>query len=142
VLWTGCQWKAIDKSWFGVCRRRLHDRFQEWQPAGVFEKVMTRLVRFYARQRGVQWLWQAIDSKACPAPLGGQATGKSPVDRSKRGSKIHWLLDRRGAPWSGPVTGAHVHDKWLADDLMISSVIPRPDPQTVAQHICMDKGYD
>jgi putative transposase len=142
VLWTGCQWKAIDKSWFGVCSSTLHDRFQEWQQAGVFTKVMTRLVRFYARQRGVQWLWQAIDSKACPAPLGGEHTGKSPVDRSKRGSKIHLLVDQRGAPLSVQVTGANVHDKWLADDLIISIVVPRPDPQVVEQHVCMDKGYD
>lgn len=142
VLWTGCQWKAIDKGWFGVCSSTLHERFQEWQHAGVFEKVMTRMVRFYARQRRVQWLWQAIDSKSCPAPLGGEDTGKSPVDRSKRGSKIHLLVDQRGAPLSVQISGANVHDKWLADDLIISIVVPRPDPQQVEQHICMDKGYD
>jgi putative transposase len=40
------------------------------------------------------------------------------------------------------ITGATVHDKWSADDLMISIVVPRPDPQQVEQHLCMDKGYD
>jgi hypothetical protein len=24
---------------------------------------------FYARRHGVQWLFQALDSKSCPAPL-------------------------------------------------------------------------
>jgi hypothetical protein len=28
------------------------------------------------------------------------------------------------------------------DDLIISIVAPRPDPTTVEQHLCMDRGYD
>lgn len=142
VQWTGCQWKAVHRDWFGVCSSTLHERFQEWQRQGIFLKIMVMMLKFYARQRGIQWLWQAIDSKACPAPLGGQETGKSPVDRSKRGSKIHLLVDQRGAPLSVHISGANTHDKWLADDLIISVVVPRPDPDQVEQHICMDKGYD
>jgi putative transposase len=142
ILWTGCQWKAVHKDWFGVCSSTLHERFQTWQQAGVFHKVMTRMVRFYARYRGIQWLFQAMDSKACPSPLGGTETGKSPVDRSKRGSKIHLLVDQRGVPLSVQITGANVHDKWLADDLIISIVVPRPNAEQVEQHMCMDKGYD
>lgn len=142
ILWTGCQWKAVDKDWFGVCSSTLHERFQTWQRMGIFQKVMTCMVRFYARYRGIQWEFQSIDSKACPSPLGGSETGKSPVDRSKRGSKIHLLVDQRGAPLSVQISGANVHDKWLADDLIISIVVPRPKPDVVEQHICMDKGYD
>ena len=142
VLWTGCQWKAIHRDWFGVCSSTLHQRFQEWQRAGIFLKGLMLMLRFYARRRGVQWLFQAIDSKACPAPLGGQETGKSPVDRSKRGSKIHLLVDQQGAPLSVHITAANVHDKWIADDLIVSIVVARPDPDVVKQHICMDKGYD
>jgi putative transposase len=142
VLWTGCQWKAVHRDWFGVCSSTLHERFQTWQQAGVFQKVMTRLVRFYARYRGIRWLFQAIDSKACPAPLAGTDTGKNPVDRGKRGSKIHLLVDQRGAPLSVQVSGANIVDKWFADDLIISIVVPRPDARLVEQHICMDRAYD
>jgi putative transposase len=142
VLWTGCQWKAVHRDWFGVCSSTLHQRFQAWQRSGIFLKLMMMMVRFYARRHGVGWLWQAIDSKSCPAPLGGTETGQSPVDRSKRGSKIHLLVDERGAPLAVCVTGANIHDKWLADDLIISIVVPRPDPELVEQHVCMDKGYD
>ena len=28
VLWTGCQWKSIEKEWFGVSSSVLHERFQ------------------------------------------------------------------------------------------------------------------
>ncbi len=89
---------------------------------------MMLLVKFYARRQAIGWLWQAIDSKSCPAPLGG--------------SQIHLLVDERGAPLAVCVTGANVHDTWLADDLIISIVVPRPDPEAVEQHVCMDKGYD
>jgi len=142
VLWTGCQWKAVHRNWFGVCSSVLHERFQHWQQQGIFLKLLMLMVRFYARQRGIQWRFQALDSKCCPSPLGGEASGKSPVDRSKRGSKVHLLVDQRGAPLSLHITGANVHDKWVADELIVSIIVPRPDPDTVEQHLCMDKGYD
>lgn len=142
VLWTGCQWKAVHRDWFGVSSSVLHERFQDWQRQGIFLKLMLLMVRFYARRRGIQWRFQAIDSKCCPSPLGGEASGKSPVDRGKRGSKVHLLVDQRGAPLSLHITGANVHDKWLTDELIVSIVVPRPDPALVQQHICMDKGYD
>ena len=103
---------------------------------------MRELVSFYERRRAIEWRWQAIDSKACPAPLGGQDTGKSPVDRAKRGSKIHMLVDARGAPWAVYISAANTHDKWLADELILSIVVPRPNPDDVEQHLCLDKGYD
>lgn len=142
VLWTGCQWKAVKREWFGVCSTTLHDRFQRWQRSGLFAQLMALLVKFYQRQQGIRWQWQAVDSKACPAPLGGSETGKSPVDRSKRGSKIHLLVDQRGAPLSVFVTAANVNDKWIADELIISIVVARPDPEQVEQHFCADRGYD
>jgi putative transposase len=139
VLWTGCQWKAVHKSWFGVCSSTLHERFQTWQRQGVFAQIMQIMVKFYAKKRSIKWKWQSIDSKSCPAPLGGEQTGKNPTDRGKRGSKIHILVDQRGAPLAVVLTGANEHDKWSADDLIISIVVKRPKTK---QHFCADKGYD
>ncbi|HEY5729096.1 MAG TPA: transposase [Anaerolineales bacterium] len=39
VLWTGCQWKAIHRSWFGACSSVIHERFQTWRKAGIFDQV-------------------------------------------------------------------------------------------------------
>lgn len=141
-LWTGCQWKAVHRSWFGVCSTTLHERFQHWRQAGVFERLLAELARFYQCRRKIQWRWQAIDSRSCPAPLGGPDTGKSPVNRGKRGSKIHLLVDERGAPLAVYITGANIHDQWLVAEGVISLVVPRPDPHEVEQHRCLDKGYD
>ena len=139
VLWTGCQWKAVHKDWFGVSSSVIHDRFQSWREQGIWEKVLRTMVRYYARKRHIRWQWQAIDSKSCAAPLGGEQVGKNPTDRGKLGSKIHILVDQRGAPLALHITGANEHDKWSADDLIFSVVVDRP---TVQQHLCADKGYD
>lgn len=142
VLWTGCQWKAVHKDWFGVSSSVIHERFQTWREKGIFAALMRAMVQYYQTEREIGWRWQSIDSKACPAPLGGEETGKNPTDRGKQGSKIHLLVDERGAPLALHITGANQHDKWSADDLIVSIVVERPDPEEVEQHLCADKGYD
>jgi putative transposase len=142
VLWTGCQWKAIHKNWFGVSSSVIHERFQTWREQGVFVDVLREMVLYYQTEREIGWEWQSMDSKSCPAPLGGEETGKNPTDRGKRGSKIHLLVDEKGAPLALHITGANEHDKWSADDLIIAIVVERPDPEEVEQHLCADKGYD
>jgi len=142
VLWTACQWKAIHKDWFGVSSSVIHERFQTWREMGIFAAVMREMVVYYQTEREIGWEWQSIDSKSCPAPLGGEETGRNPTDRGKQGSKIHLLVDEKGAPLSLHVTGANEHDKWAADDLIISIVVERADPEQVEQHLCADKGYD
>lgn len=139
VLWTGCQWKAIEREWFGVSSSVLHERFQTWQKAGLFDKVFKKMVMFYAREHRIGWKWQSIDSMMSAAPLGGTDTGKNPTDRGKSGSKIHILVDERGAPLAIYITGANQHDKWSVDDLVISVVVKRPYSE---QHFCADKAYD
>ena len=140
VLWTGCQWKAIHKDWFGVSSSVIHERFQTWQQNGIFARMMKIMVKFYNKRRKVKWKWQAIDSKSVPAPLGGSQTGRNPTDRGKQGAKLHLLVDQRGMPLAVHLTGANEHDKWSADDLIISIVVKRPKEKK--QHLCADKGYD
>lgn len=139
ILWTGCQWKAVDSDWFQVSSSTLHRRFQSWQQAGVFDQLFKIMVRYYARERSIGWKWQSVDSKMVPAPLGGAETGKNPTDRAKSGAKIHILVDERGAPLAIHITGANQHDKWSLDDLVIHIAVKRPPCE---QHLCADKGYD
>ena len=142
VLWTGCQWKAVHRDWFGVSSSVLHERFQTWQSQGIFGKLMWAMATMYQQERAIGWEWQSIDSKTAPAPLGGQETGRNPTDRGKQGSKIHLLVDERGAPLALDITGANEHDKWSAAELLVSIVVDRPDPEQTEQHLCADKGYD
>jgi putative transposase len=57
ILWTGCQWKAVDSTWFGVSSSVLHERFQTWQQQGVWEQIFRSSLRFYRR---IQWKWQSV----------------------------------------------------------------------------------
>jgi putative transposase len=141
VLWTGCQWKALHRDWFGVSSSVIHERFQRWRQMGIFEKLLKRMVEYYARERrGISWRWQAMDSKNSPAPVGGEKTGKNPTDRGKRGAKINLLADERGAPLSVLLTGANRHDKISAIELIVSVALKRPAQKE--QHLCADKAYD
>ena len=92
------QWKSIEKEWFKASSCVLHERFQTWQTQGLFEKLFKKMVKHYARERQIGWRWQSVDSMMSPAPLGGSQTGKNPTDRGKSGSKVHLLVDERGAP--------------------------------------------
>lgn len=141
VLWTGCQWKAIHRDWFGVSSSVVHERFQRWGRMGLFEKLLKWMAEYYAKEcGGVGWRWQAMDSKNSPAPLGGEKTGKNPTDRGKRGAKMNLLVDGRGAPISVVLTGANCHDKISGVDLIVSMIPKRPAHKE--QHLCADKAYD
>jgi transposase len=97
VLWTGCQWKAIHNNWFGVSSSVIHERFQTWREQGIFGNVLRQMVLYYQPEREIGWKWQSIDSKSCPAHLGGEETGKGPTDLDKRSSKIHPSVDKMDA---------------------------------------------
>src|SRR5215207_8745601 len=124
VLRTGCQWKRAPGE-FGS-GSTLHRRFQEWVRRGSFKRAWRLLLREYEELRGVGWRWQAIDSATTKAPLGGEATGKSPVDRGKLGTKRHVPTDQRGAPLGLEVTGANRHDSQVAGATLEGIPVKRP----------------
>lgn len=97
VLRTGCQWRAIPRH-EDAPGSTVQGRFRQWIKAGVFERAWTGLREYYDQEGGIVWKWQALDGVMTKAPLGGDATGPSPVDRAKAGTKRSVLTDRRGAP--------------------------------------------
>jgi transposase len=76
---------------------------------------------------------------------GGSATGPSPVDRARNGSKHHLLVDATGIPLAWTVTGGNRHD--------VSQLIPLLDaipavrgmvgrPRRRPERLTADRGYD
>jgi transposase len=76
---------------------------------------------------------------------GGSATGLSPVDRARNGSKHHLLVDATGIPLAWTVTGGNRHD--------ITQLIPLLDavppvrgrvgrPRRRPERLTADRGYD
>lgn len=141
VLRTGCQWNAVPRQF--ASGSTVHARFQQWVKRGVFAQIWQVLLGDYDAVRGIQWRWQALDGALTKAPLGGAQTGPNPTDRGKSGTKRHLLTDRRGAPVSVAVSGAHRHDMKAAPALLDAVAVVRPEPRPYRpQHLCADKGYD
>ena len=146
ILRTGCQWKALPRS-LGA-PSTVHDRFQEWREAGLFEEMWKAGLMEYDDKKGIEWEWQSMDGAMTKAPLGGEGTGANPTDRGKKGTKRSLLTEGNGIPLSVAVDGANRHDKKLVKATLDAIVIERPssDPGSeedkAKQNMCMDKGYD
>ena len=70
LLRTGCQWHALPRH-LGA-PTTVHDRFQEWRAAGVFEALWRAGLLEYDQAKGLGWEWQAMDGAMTKAPLAGE----------------------------------------------------------------------
>ena len=68
-LRTGCQWKALPSAYGSGST--CHLRFQSWVEAGVFNDIYRTLLRFYDREKGIDWEWTSLDGAMVKAPKGG-----------------------------------------------------------------------
>ncbi len=144
---TGSQWCALPAEF--PPKSTVHDRFQEWVEYGCLETAWGLLLQAYDETLGIDWHWQSADGCIVKAPLGKrtaqgetQATGPSPTDRGKSGSKRHLLTEGKGVPLAVVLTGANRHDMKKLADLLDAKVIEAPDTEAVEQHLCLDRGYD
>lgn len=141
VLRTSIQWKALPHE-LGASST-VHDRFQQWEKQGVFQALWQAGLQGYDEVQGIQWEWQAVDGVMTKAPFGQGATGPSPTDRAKMGTKRSMLTDGAGLPLALVVEGANCHDSKLLCATLDGIVIARPAPTTQhPQHLCLDAGYD
>lgn len=140
VLRTGCQWNAVPRC-LGASST-IHDRFQEWRKAGVFARMWQEGLITFDQLKGLDWEWQAMDGAMTKAPLGGEATGRNPTDRGKKGVKRSLLTEGKGIPIGVAIDGANRHDKKLLEKTLASIVVERPEPEERKQNLCLDKGYD
>lgn len=140
ILRTGCQWKALPRT-FGAAST-VYDRFRRWEQAGVFKTLWKQGLYDYDDKKGIDWKWQSADGCMTKAPLGGEAVGPNPTDRAKSGTKRSLLTEGSGMPIAVAVDGANRHDKMLLASTLNGIMADRPDPETLPQHLCLDKGYD
>ena len=141
ILRTGIQWKALPRS-LGASST-VHDRFQEWERAGVFEKLWTANLLEYEGCQGLGWEWQSLEGAMPKAPLGGEATGPNPTDRGNSGTKRPLMTEASGLPVGLVITGANRHDKTQVEAVLEAMPLPPPLPTLEdPQHFCGEKGYD
>jgi transposase len=110
VLKTGIPWEDLpcEMNCGGgmTCWRRLRD----WQKDGSWDKIQKVVLDKLRGADKIAWSRALIDSSFVRAAYGGEATGPSPVDRSKPGSKHHVITDANGIPLASSVTEANCND--------------------------------
>ena len=110
VLYTGIRWEFLPQELgFGsgmTCWRRLRD----WNEAGVWQKLHELLLPELRAANLLDFSRAAVDSSHIRAMKGGPATGPSPVDRGKTGSKHHVIVDAHGIPLAAITTGGNRND--------------------------------
>lgn len=147
--------KLIQVLVFGVAYARIgdatcsattiRDRRDEWIAAGVFEALEQICLEAYDRIVGLDLAHVTVDGCIVKAPCGGEAAGRSPVDRGKQGTKRSLLVEGTGIPLGCVTAGAHRNDSPLLRPTL--EQIARFDqgmgvglPEDITVHL--DAGYD
>jgi transposase len=138
VLRFGCSYEAIADSTCSATT--IRDRRDEWIGLGVFARMKQIALEAYDRIVGLVLNEIAVDGAITKAPGGGEAAGRSPVDRGKQGMKRSGMSDGYGIPLGRILAGANRHDSpLLAPTLdLLKELGPLPDEITVN----LDAGYD
>ena len=110
VLKTGIPWEDLPCEMTCGCGMTCWRRLRDWQADGTWDKIPKTLLDRLRGADKIDWSRALIDSSFVRAAYGGGATGPSPVDRGKPGSKHHLITDAGGIPLASAVTAANVND--------------------------------
>lgn len=144
VLFTGCRWKDVPLE-MGCCGETARMRLQAWERLGIWDKIHHLLLTMLNHEKQLHMETVIIDSTQVRAVGGGDATGPSPVDRGKKGTKFTLLVDRDGVPLVIRAAGANVsdHRQILPTVLDYPIVGGKPGrPRTLPDELYADAGYD
>ncbi len=78
----------------------IRTRRDEWIDAGIFTQLEQICLDAYDKIVGLDLGDITVDGCIVKAPCGGEAAGKSPVDRGKQGTKRSLMTDGTGIPWA------------------------------------------
>ena len=110
-LATGCSWEDAEQiTGRVVSDTTARQRRDEWIQAGVFDAIANEALAGYDKVIGLDLSDVAIDGSTHKAPVGGEGTGKSPIDRGKLGWKWSIATDAVGIPIGWAIGGANRHD--------------------------------
>jgi transposase len=138
ILVFGCAYERIAD---GSCSEStLRRRRDEWIELGLVEQLREIALAAYDRYIGLESSEVAVDCCVTKAPCGGERSGRSPVDRGKRGLKRSVVVDGRGIPLGTVTATANRHDSpLLAPTLDVARSLG-----IVAEGatVHLDRGYD
>jgi transposase len=116
VLRNGIYWHHMPKE-FGK-PSTIHGIFMKWTRAGIFEAMYNQIRSAYQIQSSDN-NWYAIDTSSKKAPFANtKFAGNNPTDRSKKGIKQGFIVDRKGIPVMLLLAPANIHDSNLLEPLL------------------------
>lgn len=130
--------KIADSTCSATTIRRRRD---EWIQYGIFTELEQICLTSYDTMIGLELSDLSVDGCIVKAPCGGEAAGRSPVDRGKLGTKRSLLVDGNGIPLGCVIAGANCHDSpLLAPTLEKLGRFGFDLPERITVHL--DAGYD
>ena len=145
VLKTGIDWEDLPMEMGCGCGMTCWRRLRDWHEAGVWTRLHEVLLAELNGADQIDWSRAAVDSRSLRAVGGGEKTGPSPVDRRKKGSKHHVIVDGGGTPLAATVTAANVPDVKQLEPLVdaIPPVRGKPGrPRRRPREVFADRAYD
>lgn len=144
VLVTSCRWKDVPKE-MGCCGETARLRLQAWERAGLWSQIHQLFLTMLNHEHQLHLETVVIDTTQVRAFGGGDATGPSPVDRRKKGTKFTLLVDRDGVPLVLRAVPANRSDqKELLPTIVEFPVVGgKPGrPRTHPDELYADAGFD
>jgi transposase len=144
VLATGCRWEDVPPE-LGCSGRTAQRHLQRWEELGCWDRLHADLLRLLRQAGKLDPDLVVVDSVYVRAFGGGEATGPSPVDRRKKGSKHTLLVERHGVPLAIRTAGANVSDHRQIVPIVLA--FPkvggkRGRPKERPDALYADRGYD
>ncbi|WP_443068996.1 IS5 family transposase [Streptomyces sp. NBC_01278] len=118
VLTSGCAWRHLPPT-FGTSSATAHRRFTVWTEVGLWRRLHRAVLDELGVRGEVDWTSAIVDAASVRFQKGGSLTGPNPVDRGKKGSKLHVLSDVQGIPLAVAVSGANMHDSLAFKPLIL-----------------------
>jgi transposase len=139
VLVFGCAyWRIADEECSATTLRRRRD---EWIEAGAMDALEELVRETYDRTIGLELSDIAVDCCITKAPCGGERSGKSPVDRGKRGIKRSVAVEANGIPLGSIGAPANRHDSPLLPETL-DAVEEMLGTLAEPVRVHLDRGYD
>jgi transposase len=138
VLVFGCGYRKIADATCSATT--IRDRRDQWIALGVFATLEVLILGAYDRMVGLELADLAVDGCITKAPCGGDAAGRSPVDRGKQGRKRSTVVEARGIPLGAVAAGANTHDSPLLAPTL--ATLARLGPLPTQPTVHLDAGYD
>jgi transposase len=144
VLCSGCRWEDVPME-MGCSGRTAHRRLRLWEELGIWDRLHAHLLALLRKAGLLDPHLAIVDSVLVRAFGGGEATGPSPVDRGKLGSKHTLLVDRHGVPMAIRTAPANASDQTQILPIVLDFPHIGGQPGRPKEHpdqVFADRGYD